>query len=144
MSDASDYFENALAKLIFNGDAIANIADNASSSPLTSLYISLHTASPGEAGDQTTNEVSYTGYARKAVTRDSSGWEVVGGEASLKAAVEFATAQSGDSGTITHIAVGTDASGAGNVLGAATVSPSIVLGDGIVPRLTTDTKFTFA
>jgi hypothetical protein len=32
-----DTFENDLVKLIFNATAIANIADNASSSPLTNL-----------------------------------------------------------------------------------------------------------
>jgi len=45
-------FENDLLKLIFNATAIAGIADNAGSSPLTSLYVSLHTDDPGEAGDQ--------------------------------------------------------------------------------------------
>ena len=66
-------FENALMKLIFQGTAIANIADNASSSPLTSLYLSLHTSDPGEAGTQATNECAYTSYARVAVDRDSDG-----------------------------------------------------------------------
>ena len=55
-------FENDLVKLIFNGTAIANIADNTASSPLTSLYVSLHTADPGEAGDQTTSEATYVTY----------------------------------------------------------------------------------
>ena len=64
-------FENDILKLIFNATAIANIADNAASSPLTNLYASLHTADPGEAGDQTTNETSYTSYARVAVARTS-------------------------------------------------------------------------
>ncbi len=144
MSALSDYFENALAKLVFNGTAIANIADNAATAPLTNLYVSLHTADPGEAGDQTTSEVSYTGYARLAVSRDSGGWTVTGGEAALTAAIEFATAQSGDTGTITHFAVGVAASGVGEILGRATATPNIVLGDGVVPRLNTDTKFTFA
>jgi hypothetical protein len=42
-------FENDLLKLIFNATAIANLADNASSSPFTNLYVSLHTSDPGEA-----------------------------------------------------------------------------------------------
>jgi hypothetical protein len=46
----SNAFENDLLKLIFNATAIANLADNAASSPLTNLYVSLHTADPGEAG----------------------------------------------------------------------------------------------
>ncbi len=60
-------FENDLLLLIFNATAIANIADNASASPLTNLYVSLHTGDPGEAGSQTTNECAYTSYARVAV-----------------------------------------------------------------------------
>ena len=69
-------FENDLVALIFNATAIANIADNASSSPLTSLYLALHSLDPGEAGDQTTNEVAYTSYARVAVTRNRGGFSV--------------------------------------------------------------------
>ena len=37
-------FENDLAKLIFQAVAIANLADNAASAPLTNLWLSLHTA----------------------------------------------------------------------------------------------------
>jgi hypothetical protein len=33
----SDTFENDILKLIFNATAIANLADNAASAPLTSL-----------------------------------------------------------------------------------------------------------
>src|SRR5690349_4653937 len=41
--------ENDIMKLLFNATAITNIADNAASSPLTNLEVSLHTADPGEA-----------------------------------------------------------------------------------------------
>jgi hypothetical protein len=68
-----DQFETGLLDLIFTGTGIAGIADNAASSPLTSLYLSLHTADPGEAGDQTTSEAAYTSYARVAVARSCSG-----------------------------------------------------------------------
>src|SRR6266403_2144335 len=64
----SNTFENDCLKLVFNGTAIANIADNAASSPLTNLYLSLHTADPGEAGVQTTNECAYTAYPRQATS----------------------------------------------------------------------------
>jgi hypothetical protein len=37
------------------------------------LYLSLHTGTIGAGGDQTTNEVAYTGYSRVPVTRSSSG-----------------------------------------------------------------------
>ena len=70
-----DTFENDFVKLIFQASAIANIADNAATSPLTNLYLSLHTADPGEAGSQTTSEATYTSYARVAVAR-TSGWKL--------------------------------------------------------------------
>lgn len=136
-----DTFENDLMKLIFNATAIANIADNAASSPLTNLYLSLHTADVGEAGSQTTNEVAYTSYARVAVARTSGGWTVTGNSVSPVATVGF-PAGTGGSGTATHFAVGTASSGAGKVLMKGTISPSIVCGSGITPQLTTATALT--
>ena len=65
---------NKILALIFNGTAWADIAENDTSSPLGSLYLALHTASPGIGNAQTTNEVAYTDYARKAVVRTTSGW----------------------------------------------------------------------
>ena len=55
-----DTFENDLLRLIFNATAIGNIADNAASSPLTNLQVSLHTSDVGEGGSQTANEVDVT------------------------------------------------------------------------------------
>ena len=65
-------FSADLLKLIFNGTAIANIADNAASAPLANLVLSLHTADPGVGASQTTSEVAYTGYARVSVPRTIS------------------------------------------------------------------------
>ena len=73
MAGKSDTFENDLLKLIFNATAIANISDNAASSPLTNLFVALHTADPTDSGTQTSNEVAYTSYARVAVARTSGG-----------------------------------------------------------------------
>jgi hypothetical protein len=69
-------FENDFLLLIFNGTAIADLADNDATSPLTNLYVSLHTGDVGEAGSQTTSEATYTSYARVAVARTSGGWTV--------------------------------------------------------------------
>ena len=134
-------FENDLLKLIFNATAIANIADNAGSSPLTNLYVSLHTADPGEGGDQTTSEASYTSYARVAVARTSGGWTVTGNGVSPAANITF-PAGTGGSGTVTHFGVGTASSGAGKLLYSGTVSPNIVTGSGITPVLTTASAIT--
>lgn len=126
-------FENDWMKLIFNGTAIANIADNAASSPLTNLYVSLHTADPGESGDQTTSEATYTSYARVAVARTTGGWTVSANAVSNAAAITFPTATGGSS-TITHFAVGTASSGSGKILYSGTVTPNLAVTTGIAPE----------
>lgn len=126
-------FENDLMKLIFQATAIANIADNAASSPLTNLYVSLHTSDPGEAGDQTTNETSYTSYARVAVARSGSGWTVTGNQAENAALVQFPQC-TGGSATITHVGVGTASSGTGKLLYKGALSASLSVSSGIQPQ----------
>lgn len=126
-------FENDLLKLIFNATAIANIADNAASSPLTNLYVSLHTGDPGEAGDQTTNECAYTSYARVAVARTSGGWTVSGNAVSNAAAITFPAA-TGGSETATHFAVGTAASSTGKVLYKGALTAGLAISSGITPE----------
>ncbi|WP_018516496.1 phage tail fiber protein [Rhizobium leguminosarum] len=134
-------FENDWLKLIFNATAIANIADNAASSPLTNLYVSLHTADPGEAGDQTTSEATYTSYARVAVARTSGGFTVTGNSVSPVANIDFPAA-TGGTNTITHFAIGTASSGAGKLLYSGTVMPNISVSSGVTPRLTTASTVT--
>lgn len=114
MSKGNTY-ENDLLKLIFNATAIANLADNAASAPITNLYASLHTADPGEAGSQTTSETSYTSYARVAVARTTGGWTVTNNSVSPVATISF-PACTGSSATITHFGIGTASSGTGKLL----------------------------
>lgn len=141
MSKSND-FENDLLKLIFNGVAIANLADNAASAPLTHLYLSLHTGDPGEAGDQTTNEISYTGYSRKAIIRDGTGWVVTGNSVSPAANVEFGEMSDGAGGVATHAAIGTAASGAGKILYSGALTPNISVALGITPRIRSTSTIT--
>lgn len=126
-------FENDLLLLIFNATAIANIADNASASPLTNLYVSLHTGDPGEAGSQTTNECAYTSYARVAVARSGSGWTVTGNAVVNAALVQFPQC-TGSSETATHFAVGTAASSTGKILFKGALSASLAISSGIQPQ----------
>jgi hypothetical protein len=137
----SNAFENSLLKLIFNATAIANLADNAASSPLTSLYVSLHTADPGEAGDQSTSEATYTSYARVAVLRTTGGWTVTNNSVSPVANIDFPNC-TGGTNTITYFGVGTASSGAGVLYYSGTVSPSISVSSGVTPRLTTASTIT--
>ena len=105
------------------------------------LFVQLHTADPGEAGDQTTNEVTYTSYARVAVARTSGGWTVTANSVSPGATISF-PAGTGGSGTATYWSVGTAASGAGKILYSGAISPSIACGNGITPQLTTASAIT--
>lgn len=138
----SNTFENDLLKLIFNGTPIANLADNAASSPLTDLYLTLHTADPGEAGDQTTNEVAYTGMARIAVERTTGGWTVTGNSVSPVSNVDFPEKTGGSDQTATHASIGTASSGAGKVLYKGALSSSIVIANGVSPRIKSGTTIT--
>jgi hypothetical protein len=125
-------FENDFLKLVLQATPIANIADNASASPLTNLFMSLHTADPS-AGNQTLNEVVYASYARVTVARTSGGWTITGNSASPAADITFPTC-TGGTATATYAAVGTTTTlGTGKVLWAGALSPSISISNTVVP-----------
>ena len=125
---------NSVLALIFNATAWADIAQNDGSGPLTDLYLSLHTATPGVGNNQTTNETAYTNYVRIAVARTTGGWDAPSSGATANAALaQFA--QCGASGaTLTHVAIGTASSGAGTVLYAGALSSSLAVANGIQPQ----------
>lgn len=132
----SNSWETGLLELLFKNTNFANVGDATGlrgSSTAGSLYFSLHTADPGETGDQTTNEVTYTSYARVAVTR-GAGFTVTGDSVSPAAAVTF-PAGTGGSGTATHFGIGTAASGAGVLLYSGTLTPNVVCGSGVTPQI---------
>lgn len=136
----SNTFENDLLLLIFNNTNIANIGDATGlrgSSAAGSLYVSLHTSDPGEGASQTTNEISYTNYARVAVARSAAGFTVSNNSVNLTSIISFPLGGAGSSPTATHFAIGTADIGAGKVLYSGTVTPNIVCGDGITPQLST-------
>lgn len=138
-----DVFENDLLKLLFNAVAIANVADNAASSPVTALWTSLHTADPGETGTQGTSESAFAGYARVSVARSTLGWAVTNNSVSPVAAITYPTATSTSTSTVTHFGVGlTSASTGGKLLYKGTVTPNINIGQNVVARLTTGSSIT--
>lgn len=138
----SKTFENDLLRLIFNGTPIPNLADNAATAPLTSLFVALHTADPGETGSQSTNEVAYTGYARVAVARTPSGWVVTGNSVRPATNIEFGEMTGGTPGTATHASIGTAATGAGKILYRGALTPTIAYNLGVVPRIKTTSTIT--
>lgn len=135
---ASNAFENSVLLLIFQNSNIANLGDATGlrgSSTAGNLYVALHTADPGEAGDQTTSEATYTGYARVAVVRSSSGWTVSGTaptQSANAAAVTFG-ACSGGSNTLTHFSVGFASSGASVIAASGALTASLAVSSGITP-----------
>lgn len=141
-------YDDDLLKLIFNGTSMTvALAINATSSPITNLFVALHTADPsttagsGTQGTQNASEATYTGYGRVAVARTSGAWSVTTNSVVPIAAITFG-AGSGGSGTVTHWSVGTSTSGASYMLYSGTVTPNIVTGNGITPILTTATTVT--
>ena len=132
MSNAS---ESALLNLLFNNTDWANVGDAAglqNSAAAGSFYVALHTADPTDAGNQTTSEASYTGYARVAVARTGGGWTVSGNQVRNTATVQFGECTAG-SATATHFSVGLLASGAGDILYSGALSASRAVSAGITP-----------
>lgn len=113
MSAFSDYLENKI---------LLHVLANTSYTSPTTVYLSLHTATPGDDG--TGAEVSGGSYARQSFASTISG-----NAASNTSAIEFPTA-TGSWGTVSHVGVW-DASTAGNLLfhGALSVAKTISSGD---------------
>jgi len=137
----SNTFENAQLLLWFNATAIANLADNAASSPLGNLFVALHTADPGEGGTQATSECAYTSYSRVTIARTAGGWTVSGNSVSPVANIDF-PACTGGTETATYASVGVAVSGASTILYSGAISPSISISSGVTPRLTTASTIT--
>jgi len=140
----SNTFESDLLLLVFNNTDAGLIGDATGlrgSSTAGSLYVSLHSSDPGEAGDQTTNEVAYTSYARVAVARSGAGWTVTGNSVSPAANVDFPEC-TGSTATATHFGVGTASSGAGKLLYKGALSPSISISSGVIPRVKSTSTIT--
>jgi hypothetical protein len=96
------------------------------------FWISLHTASPGETGDQTTSETAYTNYARQDEARNTTQWTVTGNTADNDNAISFP--QCGASGaTLTDFGLGSATSGAGNLFLYGSLTASLAVSNGITP-----------
>lgn len=139
MSKAND-FEADFLKLIFNATAIADLAQDDSSTPATTLTVALHTADPGETGTQSTNETAYTGYARVAVARTTGGWTVTNNSVSPVANIDFGECTASPGAAITHFSVGTGVSN--KMLYKGTVTPNITMAVGVIPRMKTTSTIT--
>lgn len=119
MSALSTAFVTGLLTHYFQNANHANVGDATglrSATAAGSLFYALHTADPGDGGNQGTSEVAYTGYARGSAARSSAGFTVSGKNVSPAAEVSFGKRT--DVGTVTALfwSIGTASSGAGNLI----------------------------
>lgn len=105
---------NNFLKLLYNATAIGNIADNAAGTPITSVYVALHSADPVDTATQDSNEVAYTGYGRVGVARTTGGWTVTNDQVSPVATISFGACTVG-SATATHWSTGKTSTGATDI-----------------------------
>lgn len=105
----------------------------------TTLYVSLHSATIGAGGGQTTNEISYTGYARVPIARNNSTGEFTaasGGTTDNDNSITFGNPTAGSFPiTATHIAIGENASGAGTVIMYSALSTPLVINVNVQPNV---------
>lgn len=135
----SNSFETSILGLILQNANIANIGDAAGlrgAAAAGNLHVSLHTADPGEAGNQSTSEANYTGYARVAVVRSAGGWAVANGVGSNAAAINFGQCTAG-SNNITHFGIGVASAGATELLYKGALTASLAVSAGITPQFAT-------
>jgi hypothetical protein len=121
----SNYQENQVVEATFGTGSVT---------PASNLYVSLHTADPGEAGTQPTNEATYGGYARQPIAANT-GWTIVNDNAVNAADINFPEATSG-SETATHFAIGQNVSGAGEILYFGALSSSVAVSTGVTVKIT--------
>lgn len=129
-------FRNDVLKLVYNAVAIANLADNAATSPITNLKVALHTSDPN-AGTQATSAAAYTGYAQVDVARTTGGWIVTGNSVSPVATITF-PAGTGGGETVTHASVGDGT----KIYDSGALTPNITTGNGITPEIKTTSTIT--
>jgi len=139
MVGKADTWEAGLLRLVFENQDFTLLGDAGGirgSAVAGSIFISLHTADPGETGTQATSEATYTPYARQGVARSTAGWTIAGTAPTVAdndAAITFAEATSG-SDTITHFGIGTDSSGAGKLMYSGALTTSLAVSVGITPQ----------
>jgi hypothetical protein len=144
MAGTGATYANDWLKLVFQAVAIANLADNAAGSPITSLFLSLHTGTPA-AGNQTTSEAAYTSYARVGELRQTGtpGFTIATNVATLAAAANFPASTGSPSETETFLGIGKSTSGTGEIYFYGALAPTIaVTAAGVTPQITTATTVT--
>ena len=134
-------FETNLLSHIFEGKALTNLGATGGS---TDLWMSLHTADPGEAGS-TGDEGGYAQYTRIAIQRstETAGFTASSGSASPNANIDFPQNTSTSTGTFSFFGVNpTSVSTGPDAFYTGSISPTINFSQNVTPRLTTGSSIT--
>ncbi len=134
-------FSTDILRTIFWNYPITGICD-AATAPYAQLYVSLHTGDPTANGDQSINEISYTGYARVPMNRDTSTWAISNGVISPRAPIIFPQMTGGTGGLAAFWVVGTSHTAAGKILYIGSIVPVIDVAVGVVPEFDVTTTIT--
>lgn len=105
----------------------------------TTLYVSLHSGAVGSGGNQTTNEISYTGYSRVAIARNNSTGEFASAASGATDNDNVITFGNPTGGTfpinVTHVAIGENASGSGTAILTAALASTLVVNLNVQPNV---------
>lgn len=133
----SNTWETGLIRLVLMNTPFTLVGDAGGLLPsgaAGSLYISLHTSDPGEAGAQNTNESAYTGYARLAIARSGAEWSESGGVGQNVNDQVWPICTAGTE-TVTHFGIGTSSAGAGKLMYSAALTLPLSIQPGVTPRV---------
>lgn len=135
----SNAAENDLMLLEFNNVNWANVGDAVGlrgSTTAGSFFVNIHTADPGETGDQTTSKIAYTNYLGYVpVARTSGGWTVSGTAPTQAVNVGAVTFEAcGASGaTAAYFTVGRSSSSTGEIVYSGALTAPLIINAGITP-----------
>ena len=134
----ADAWENGQLNLVFNNTAFTGLGDAGGLLPSAAagnIYVSLHTADPGESGNQSTNETGYGGYTRQGKTRAGTEFTVVAGVATNVSDIVFPIVASGGPVTFTHVGIGTAVSGTGKLMYSGALTTPKTAQNGDAPKI---------
>lgn len=120
----SNATETTLSAKIFTATAIPWDA-------ATQFDIHLHTADPGEAGNSTTNEATYTSYAPVTVERNATDWTVSGGTTTNDLLIQFPQC-TGGTNTLTYVSI--TPQGSTEIIVSGALTASLAVSNGIQPQ----------
>lgn len=139
MAGFTNQTEDDLLDLMFTNVDAPNWGDAAglqNSATEGNLHLSLHLsdALTDASTQQTDNETTYTGYARQAVPRNTSGWTVSNPNVTNDTLEQFGEMTAGGPVTITDVGIGFALSGAGYLHIWGQVTSDLVVNNGVNPQ----------